>query len=276
MTEGIAERIVRADGLAWSVRPETDDYLAFDHERFMMVLLEMPRGGVFIDLGAHIGHFSVRLARTASRVIAVEPGPVQRKGLERNLELNGITNVMIVPAAAWDKVTRIDLKPDDKEAFGRYRTVEDPNGPLQATTVDTLVRDLKLDRVDLIKIDIEGAEGPALDGARETLTRMRPRVIVEVHDVVYHDPTIRAHVERALRASGYDWRIMAHLAGSAYYDCRPSGGNENEYRATARRLRVNRIKTAWRKPYLLAQRIHDRLGLMRLREALSRSRRSKP
>ena len=72
------------------------------------------------------------------------------------------------------------------------------------TTIDNLVRELKLERVDFIKMDIEGAEPKALAGARETLSRFRPRMALST----YHAPDHPLTVPAAARAAVPDYQIQ--------------------------------------------------------------------
>jgi hypothetical protein len=65
------------------------------------------------------------------------------------------------------------------------------------TTIDKLTAELKLERVDFIKMDIEGAEVRALNGARETIARDRPRMSISVYHVPDHPQTVPRAVKAA-------------------------------------------------------------------------------
>ena len=93
------------DGLTWILRGHhTGDGLTVGHEDGLAPVSArlLPDGGVFLDVGAHVGRWALRVATPASRVIAVEANPTPRV-LRANMELNGITNVDVRQGrAAWN------------------------------------------------------------------------------------------------------------------------------------------------------------------------------
>lgn len=138
-------------------------------------------GDVVLDCGANIGLFAAKaLSRGAARVIAIEPAPnnlvVLRKNLAKEIESGRVT---IYPKGVWDKedVLPMYLDPDNAAANSFLRDGNDAltvNLPL--TTIDLITKELQLERVDFIKLDIEGAEKRALAGAVETIRRFKPRI----------------------------------------------------------------------------------------------------
>jgi FkbM family methyltransferase len=137
--------------------------------------------GTVVDVGANIGFITVRAARSASRVIAIEPHPIRFRYLERNVALNGLHNVTCLNCAvgaAEGEVTLYDVDPtlgprplDVSATPGRGRCYRVP-----LRTVDSLV-----DEADLVKIDVEGYEAEVLRGAANLLAR-RPRLVIEALD----------------------------------------------------------------------------------------------
>ncbi len=143
-------------------------------------------GDVFVDVGANIGLFTLKMAPIAGRVVAVEPGDAAGTQLAANVALNGFRNVAIVRKALSDAPGRAVLfhNPlgDDPQAFSLLSDGSDAGSEtVELTTLDLLVADEGLARVDCIKIDVEGAEGQVLAGARQTLERDRPTVIFEMN-----------------------------------------------------------------------------------------------
>lgn len=192
-----------AAGLRWIVRDGSDDRLGPEHERALDAIVRVPEGGVFLDVGAHVGHFTLRASRRASLVVAFEPGAFQREALDANLALNGLTNVRVVPKAAWDAPGTLGFRAGGGGDAARGVVHESEDGAIEATTVDAEAESLA--RVDLIKIDVMGAEARVLEGARRTLARHKPRVVVQMHDRELNDPAIRAGVTRVLGELGYAW-----------------------------------------------------------------------
>jgi FkbM family methyltransferase len=143
-------------------------------------------GDVFIDVGANIGLFTLKAAPRAARVVAVEPGEEARRQLDANVALNGFTNVALVPKALSDAPGRAALFHNplghDPQAFSLISDGTDSETEtVELTTLDLLVRELGLPRVDCIKIDVEGAEGQVIAGAGETLAAYHPTVIFEMN-----------------------------------------------------------------------------------------------
>lgn len=143
-------------------------------------------GDIFIDVGANIGLFTLKAARIASRVIAVEPGAEAGGQLKANVALNGYTNVTIVPKALSDSAGSAVLHHvplgDDPQAFSLLSGKDAEEGEqVETTTLDLLVRDLDLPRVDVIKMDVEGAEELVVKGAEEVLSRDHPTVLFEAN-----------------------------------------------------------------------------------------------
>jgi FkbM family methyltransferase len=208
-------RVREADGLLWLDRGKgTEDYLGLgEHEVELLGIVEplLPDGGVLLDVGAHVGHYSLRLAGKASQVFAVEPNPAAVSGLRRNLALNDIGNVIVLELAAWHEATWLMLDdPHGHEGGGSTRTV-DPTGPddarsaVRADRLDAAPELHRLDRLDLVKLDVEGADLHALWGMAELLARHRPVLFVECHDYCgYYE---RSDLEALLTELGYGWEV---------------------------------------------------------------------
>jgi FkbM family methyltransferase len=199
-------QVREADGLLWIDRGgKSGDQLGPDaHEAELWPILDrlLPEGGVFLDVGAHVGHWSLRLAAKASKVVAVEANPVTASTLRRNIALNDITNVEVKEFAAWDESTMLTLEdPYNQVAGGSTRTVPGENGTVPAKRIDSKLG--FLDRVDLIKLDVEGADIHALDGMAGLVERLKPTLFIECHDIYgYYE---RADLEAALTRLGYRW-----------------------------------------------------------------------
>jgi len=213
----------RADGLEWVARgPHTDDWIAVGHEDALAPVLEqlLPEGGVFWDVGAHVGRWAIRLAAKAELVFAVEANPDTAAVLKYNLALNGVGNVEVVECAAWDEHTMLVLDKPRAVTSGSTRVTgdEDEIAALasgSAVAVKACPLDDALanwDRVDLIKLDVEGADLHALRGMADTLARCRPVLFIEDHSIYgYYE---QGDLDRLLGELGYSVeRFTAHLPG---------------------------------------------------------------
>lgn len=155
-------------------------------------------GGVFIDLGANQGEFSVfaaLLVGERGRVFAFEPSPVMRQRLARNIALNGFTQVCIEPFAVADEPGHLVLfSPTGAfedgtvhaglpSLYDRGFDVAAQTSDVPVTTLDDWLQQQDIARVDVIKMDIEGAELPALKGGLRLIQRFRPTLFIELNEV---------------------------------------------------------------------------------------------
>jgi len=136
---------------------------------------DVHRGDVVIDCGAAMGEFTrTALDNGASIVVAVEPAPYKEPCLRRNFEREiAAGRVIVYPKGVWDKEASLTLY-DDSVVEKRETT----GTVVPLTTIDHLVAELHLPRVDFIKMDIEGAEKQALTGARQTIQKYHPRMSI--------------------------------------------------------------------------------------------------
>lgn len=157
-------------------------------------------GGVAIDLGANQGIYACAFATAVGsegRVVAVEPIPRQVARLKKNLEINNCTNVVVIEGAISDASGSAELRLNSGDtAASIVWGAEDKTIEVRTYTIDEIVDREKLERVDFIKLDVEGAELLALHGAKQTLSRFKPALSLEVS-------THSAAVLDFLRGEGY-------------------------------------------------------------------------
>jgi FkbM family methyltransferase len=222
-------RVRESDGLLWLDRGDgTDDWVAYaDHEPWVRPILEglLPAGGVLLDVGAHVGRWSLRMADRASKVVAVEANPATAATLRRHLAMNDIGNVQVVQVAAWDGRATLQLDdPNGRQDGGGTRTL--PHGghgldvdamPLDDSAVPMLLEDAG--RLDVVKLDVEGADLHALRGMAGILERWRPALLIECHDLYGY--YTRVDLERTLTDLGYGW-VVAHSEPSTWMPDGPS------------------------------------------------------
>lgn len=167
------------------------------------------KGDVFVDIGANIGLFSLKAATFAGRVVAAEPGADAGRQLADNLALNGFPNVTIVHKAISDHEGKAALFHNplgaDPQAFSLINDGSSTDSEeVEIVTLDRLVSDLGLSRVDCVKIDVEGAEDRVIAGAAETLRKFHPTLIVEMNcPTLLKDGGDPTAVWIALNAHGY-------------------------------------------------------------------------
>jgi FkbM family methyltransferase len=171
-------------------------------------------GDIVLDCGAHFGGFvQTALARGAEKVIALEINPEALAVLRRNFEAEIATGKVVVHGkGVWHKDELLSLERTEKVWSNHVRL--GGADQVQLTTIDKIVAELGLPRVDFIKMDIEGAEGPALQGAKATLARHRPRMAI----AAYHKPGDRVMLPAAVRDAepAYEACIADVEAGWGY------------------------------------------------------------
>jgi FkbM family methyltransferase len=215
--------VVTSDGLQWAMDgPQTDDHLGpAGHEANLEPLLRglLGQGRLFLDVGAHVGRWSLRLAGQASHVIAVEANPVTAVMLRENIRLNGLEEkVTVLEVAAWDCRASLRLEdPNGKVRGGSTRVL--PGG--EETAAIPLDEALNLTGQDLglVKLDVEGADLHALRGMRALLTDHRPSMLVERHDQYGYYKV--EDLYELLASLGYEWTDGPEYMGAKYLICQP-------------------------------------------------------
>jgi FkbM family methyltransferase len=154
---------------------------------------DLKEGSVFLDVGAHIGYFSIKavpkVGRTG-RVVSFEPNPETLVLLRDNVRANHAGNVVVEPIACTDRDQMLTLYAAPSMNTGasslsrenadlNYKEPPRPY-PVHGRPIDEVVRELGLSRVDAIKVDVEGAEVTVLRGAFNTLRTFHPKVVIEI------------------------------------------------------------------------------------------------
>jgi len=186
------------------------------------LLLNFLRPGMtFLDVGANWGYFSLlascRVGRQG-RVVSLEPDPRLFPILEANARRNGLTQLIplrLAAAAAPGTLTLAGYAPG-AENRGVSRIVSGAAGGtafrVAADSLDDVIARLELAPVDLLKMDIEGAEGLALAGSRRTLGAHRVRrLLLELHPAQLREHgTAPDRVLSYLLDSGYRGWVIDH------------------------------------------------------------------
>lgn len=177
------------------------------HGRDYELLKEfVPKSGDYvIDAGAGVGEYAVVASTMVGRhgkVLAVEASAEPFHYLRKNSRLNPHKNIAPLRAAISDKKGKIKIFRPEGTSFVDSIT-KSWHGPthsysVNSITVDELVRKFKLGKLDLLKLDIEGAELLALRGAKKTMSKLKPKIIIETHGEVLHKK-----VRESLKKSGY-------------------------------------------------------------------------
>lgn len=168
--------VVEKDGFRWYVPDDVMWYPALtEHENkeISWVKENFPHGKQFIDIGAHIGLYSIKLSKNFKHIYAIEANPINIFITNKNIHLNGINNITVIDNAIWRTTKMLFFNQD-------YANVGGP-----PTNSSFPVAGVPLDAFDFspdfIKMDIEGGEFEAIYGMKETLKDNHPTMLIEVH-----------------------------------------------------------------------------------------------
>jgi FkbM family methyltransferase len=180
-------------------------------------------GDIVLDCGANVG-VTIReeLAAGASKIVAIEPAPENLECLRRNFPAEIQSGrVIITPKGVWDKEDVLTLRVDPKNSAADSFVIERKGAvnveKIPLTTIDKLVSELHLERVDYIKMDIEGAEPRALAGAHDTLAKFKPRISI----ASYHEPDHPKLIPQIIRKARPDYQMTCGPCAEADYLIRP-------------------------------------------------------
>lgn len=197
-------------------------YTNGDYEPWIQELLkaELCPGDCYYDVGAHYGFFcliATRFVGSTGTVVALEPDPQNAAILKAHVARNDLDQIAVVEAAVWSGAGRVTFQ-QASEASNRTqgKVSSDGNGrsagiSVPAVRLDDLVFAEGRRAPDLIKMDVEGAEWEALQGARRLLTEVKPKWLCEVHD-----PAQMGQIRSYLEQFGYraeEWKpVHPHYA----------------------------------------------------------------
>jgi FkbM family methyltransferase len=169
-------------------------------------------GDVVLDVGPAFGSYTFTAAIQGATVWALEPCRFCAEVLNANAEVNPDLrrSIVLVENGVHERHGWYD---PDADAWHPSRL--SPSF-LLVSPLDSLMR--SADRVDMIKLDVEGAEAAALKGAEETLRRFKPRLLIEEHE--FRRPGVGAECESILKRLGYpapEARVKHHGVFHSYY-----------------------------------------------------------
>lgn len=163
-------------------------------------------GDIIIDAGGYEGTFAVYAAKAVGengKVIVFEPDTENCRKLQMNIELNELKNVTIVNKALWDEDR--ELKFNNKHTAGAsfFFNASQHAKKISAVSIDNELGRLGVNKIDFIKMDIEGSEIKAIEGAKRILATNNVNLAVASYHIINGEET-SATVENILIKFGYE------------------------------------------------------------------------
>jgi FkbM family methyltransferase len=174
---------------------------------------------IVVDIGAHIGRYTIISSKRIGpngKVVAIEADPANFEMLNRNVNLNKLTNVTSLNYAVYSNQTKLKLYlPGKQSGFTIYNTIMVNRGKHQGkfievngNTLDNLLEQNKINfaNINWIKIDVEGAEFEVLKGAQNVLSKSNDiAILIEIHNSQNGTNLYRPIIESLNR---YNFRIV--------------------------------------------------------------------
>lgn len=181
-------QVVR-NGLNWSLNPSD-----FEHEnlfwlggmdRWDIFHLQslLSSGSVFYDIGANFGYYSLMLAHSLNgdcSIRSFEPNPKTYQRLRTNIQLNHLQEVVKTFPIALSDSNGTGTLIERADNSGASRLGNDSTGiSVDVRTLDSFCNEKSEERLDAVKIDVEGYEVRVLHGAHQTISKFKPAIVIE-------------------------------------------------------------------------------------------------
>jgi FkbM family methyltransferase len=196
----------------------------YEPEELGFVAEQLKTGDVFIDVGANIGLYTLHAAGRVGDsgiVIAFEPVEKTFRLLENNVSLNNFSNIRVENLALSDKEKPIEIFTENTGTnsgmASSYLEFYSDSIRVDAVSLDGYLDRNPPERVDFIKMDIEGGEYPALLGMKKTLQRFSPMLLVEIDEKVLETtPYYKNDILSFLDDLGYEQHSYREREGKNY------------------------------------------------------------
>jgi len=212
---------VTMNRLLYNLVDYTSLYICSPHfEDWAWDYLPVKEGDLFIDIGAHLGKYSLPIARAVGdkgSVIALEANSKNHDCLKNNVGLNNLHYITVLNIAAWSNDENLEFYPGESSGTG---SINNKTGgkhcEISGRSLDSLLEEMAVGApVDWIKIDVEGAELEVLKGAKKILCIDDPKLLVEVTE------DNEVEFEHYMHKQNYHYCIIPESirVGLKYYYC---------------------------------------------------------
>jgi FkbM family methyltransferase len=204
------------DGIKIKLRPNTDDLRIvksnFIKKNYTRDFVPITKDSIIIDVGAHIGSFSLMVARNVCKVLAFEPEPNNYQMLKKNMELNKLENMAIFEMAISGSSGCQDIytyKGGSTADYFLYKrgTTNIKTGCVHTISVEDIIKKENLPQIDFLKLDCEGAEHDILRNISFETAAKIMGLAMEVHCV---PPEFSIDIPGRLKELGFQVKIASH------------------------------------------------------------------
>ena len=170
-----------------------------------IILDELSEGMICIDIGSNIGYYALLESKKIGKngnVLAIEPSPENFSTLVYNIKLQNDQNINAFNFAIGDKNDEIEFLIGKKSNWSKVKDEndiiesEDKIIKIPLKTLNSFVKDNQLEKIDLLRMDVEGYENNIIDGAIEVLTKFKPKIMVEIHKMIMGKKKTREILEK--------------------------------------------------------------------------------
>jgi len=202
--------VTNSSGLRLWCRADTDDveHASSDYEKISLSTFNPKVNDFVVDIGANIGRYTLhssKLVGKKGKVIAIEPFKQTYDLLRKNIKENSTDNNILTFCIGLSNHEGREKLYLDEKLWGRNTINPIPGGDyvqIEMLTLDSLVENLQIDKIDWIKIDVEGHEYEVLEGGKNTLLKNSSRVMIEVRFDNFKK------VINLLQSLGYSYEIV--------------------------------------------------------------------
>lgn len=191
-------------------------YFGFEENEIKFLLKYLKKGDTFLDVGANIGMYSLlasKLVEDRGKIVAFEPTPIIFERLQQNIRLNELTNVYAFNLGLSNQKSTIDfhVSKDGHDAWNSFALLdlhhESETIKIDVDTIDSFLIEKKIDKVDLIKVDVEGWEKYVLEGSVSLLQKEdAPIFLVEFTETnAFAAGYYLGEIFDYMKSYGYDW-----------------------------------------------------------------------
>ncbi len=194
-----------------------EQYVDFTYEKYY----RLKEGDVIVDAGVNVGVFAIKAVQkvtSTGKVIDIEPEINNVKILRKNVQLNNLNNIIIVPKGIWDNKKCLTLNLPEKivgHSFikGSFYSTDKrcEYQSVQVDTLDNIIAGLGIIKVDFVKMDIEGNEIEALKGMSQILNGNVNLAIAAYHEIS-GKPTYKIVISELQREWGYRVKMAGEWA----------------------------------------------------------------